>query len=77
MCIVMGLRETAIVSQVKLRLHTILPTVRTDGGGSVSKGDYSSRVSGNRGEVYELPGDCLLTEVGEQAASVDETVGVN
>ncbi len=27
MCIVMDLRETALVSQVKLRLHTILPTV--------------------------------------------------
>jgi hypothetical protein len=27
MCIVIDLRETALVSQVNLRLHTILPTV--------------------------------------------------
>ncbi len=29
MCIVMDLRKTALVSQVNLRLHTILPTVLT------------------------------------------------
>jgi hypothetical protein len=29
MCIVMDLRKTAFVSQVNLRLHTILPTVLT------------------------------------------------
>ncbi len=29
MCIVMDLRETAIVLQVNLKLHTILPTVLT------------------------------------------------
>ncbi len=29
MCIVMLLRETALVSQVNLRIHTILPTVLT------------------------------------------------
>jgi hypothetical protein len=29
MCIVIDLRETALVSQVDLRLHTILPTVLT------------------------------------------------
>ncbi len=29
MCIVMDLRETALVSQVNLRLHTILPTRNT------------------------------------------------
>ncbi len=27
MCIVMDLRETALVSQINLKLHTILPTV--------------------------------------------------
>ncbi len=29
MCIVIDIRETAIVSQVNLRLHTMLPTVLT------------------------------------------------
>ncbi len=29
MCIVIDLRETDLVSQVKLRLHTMLPTVLT------------------------------------------------
>ncbi len=67
MCIVIDLRETELVSQVNLRLHTMLPTVR----------DYSTLVSGGRSEVGELPGGCLLTEVGEQTTSLNETVDGN
>ncbi len=29
---------------------------------------------GSRSEVGELPGDCLLTKVGEQTTSVNKTV---
>jgi hypothetical protein len=38
---------------------------------------YSTLVNGDRSEVDELPGDCLLTEVGEQTTSVNETVDGN
>ncbi len=75
MCNVINLRETDLVSQVKLRLHTMLPTVLTV--------EPSARVTTRRSlaAVGVRSASCLavasLAEVGEQTTSVNETVDGN
>jgi hypothetical protein len=63
----MDLGKTAFVSLVKQ------VTNNTTG---YTQNYYSSRFSGDQGEVHELPGDCLFTKPGEQIASVNEKVDV-
>ncbi len=65
--------ESSIAGQTKVTHNAAYSA----DGGSVSKGDYSTLASGDRSKVDELPGGCLLAEVGEQTTSVNETVDGN
>ncbi len=75
MCIVTLLRETDLVSQVKLRLHTMLPTVLT----VEPSARVISRLSLAAVGVRSV--SCLaiasLQKVGEQTTSVNKTVDGN
>ncbi len=76
MCSVMDLRETALVSQANLKLHTILPTVLAVEPSATVTTLLALVAIGVRSTSC-LAIDCLLTEVGEQTASVNETVDAN